>query len=257
MDAGQGPEWSLSIVSHGHARSVERLLGDCARVLDPARHEIIVTRNLNGARPISACGWQGRLSIIGNVRRHGFAENHNAALGLARGRYIATIDPDLRIESDPFPLLRAVLDAGPLRLAAPIVVDDAGRVQDNARRLLTPFALLRRYVMKRDDSCAVDGEPRRCEWVAGLFIAARRETLTELRGFDPRFHLYCEDTDLSLRCWNRGGEVWAVPSRAVVHVARRQTLKSGRHFLWHLASMLKLWTSWTFWKYLVGRRGRA
>jgi len=51
----------------------------------------------------------------------------------------------------------------------------------------------------------------------GAAMMLRREVWEELGGFEPRYFAYHEDTDLSLRCWQRGLRVVFVPGAEVVH----------------------------------------
>lgn len=51
----------------------------------------------------------------------------------------------------------------------------------------------------------------------GAAVAVRREVWDALGGFTERFFAYCEDADLSLRCWQQGWDVVYVPSAVVLH----------------------------------------
>lgn len=51
----------------------------------------------------------------------------------------------------------------------------------------------------------------------GAALAVRREVWTALGGFTTEFFAYCEDADLSLRCWQQGWEVRYVPGAVVAH----------------------------------------
>jgi N-acetylglucosaminyl-diphospho-decaprenol L-rhamnosyltransferase len=247
-------DWTLSIVSHEHGASVNRLLADLQRLLDPARYEVIVT--VNCPEPVAVDGslWPGVLVVRHNERTQGFARNHNCALAEASGRYVAVLDPDLRLHRNPFPALAEFLTQHPDALIAPQVCDSGGCEQDNIRRLVTPAALWRRYVLRRRCDYPDVQTPTPVDWIAGLFMAGCRDTFARQRGFDETFHLYCEDAELSLRYWNAGGAVWTYPFEGVIHDARRRTLVEMRHFLWHCESLLRLWTSRTFWRYQRGRR---
>ena len=52
---------------------------------------------------------------------------------------------------------------------------------------------------------------------SGAAIAVRREVWDALGGFTGEFFAYCEDADLSLRCWQQGWEVRYVPDAVVAH----------------------------------------
>lgn len=251
------PEWTLSVVSHGHLSSIRLLLRDLARVLDPDRHELILTLNLpEPAEQIDGI-WPGRLTIIRNQAPRGFAANHNAALRRARGRWVAVIDPDLRLRADPFPELAVALEDPVCGITSTIVCDELGAVSDHARRAPTAFELLRRRV--RCGPRMYDHSLTRAidvDWIAGLFMAMRVDTFRQLEGFDERFFMYCEDVDLCLRAWNAGLAVRVVPAAAATHQARRRTLKNPRHFLWHCRSLLRLWTSTSYRNFRPERRTR-
>src|SRR5437763_626084 len=55
-------------------------------------------------------------------------------------------------------------------------------------------------------------EAQRCEWLSGAVLAARRTAFEAVGGFDERFFMYCEDTDLCVRLRDRGLGVWYEPS---------------------------------------------
>lgn len=238
------PDWSLSVVSHGHLDSVRGLLEDSRRHLDPSRYELIVTLNIDEPHGDLAQLWPGQLRVIRNLRPRGFGANHNAALRAASGRCVAAIDPDLRLRGNPFPALSAALASPGTGIVSTRVIDEHDAAADNARPVPTLRRLLGRrlgdraglYPLDLDRQIAVD-------WVAGLFMAMRADTFQHLGGFDERFFLYCEDVDLCLRCWNSGLSVQVIPAAVVVHPARRRSLRTWQHFRWHCLSLARLWTS--------------
>lgn len=242
------PDWSLSVVSHGHLPQIRALLADARKLLDPARFEVFLTLNL----PESADGleqeWPGRLRVIQNHEPKGFGANHNAALRQASGKWVATVDPDLRLGSrDPFAGLESALEGETTGIVSPTVLDEHGDCSDHAREVPTPGRLFLRYASggpaSFDRWLTI---PHDVDWLAGLFMAMRRDNFLQLGGFDERFHMYCEDVDLCLRSWNAGLAVRVIPGAQVTHSARRRTLKSARHFFWHLASLGRLWTSLSY-----------
>lgn len=245
MDASSFiPEWSYSVVSHGHMEGVRRLLRDFREYVPAESHELFVTLNIDEPTDGLEQLWPGKLHIIRNDYRKGFAANHNTALWKARGRFVAALDPELRLHGNPFGLLANVLQQPGSGIATTLVLEEDGNLADNARPVVTPAALLRRYLRGHACSYNVDlAGPICVDWIAGLFMAMRGETFRQLEGFDERFFLYCEDADLCLRAWNAGLEVSVVPAPPVTHVAQRQSLKRLRHFAWHCESLFKLWSA--------------
>ena len=128
-------------------------------------------------------------------------------------------------------------------LAAPVVafaqaksVDNwrnaDGSLQDSERQTITPWALVRRRLLGRPET--------RVDWVNAAFWLLPRPVFAQLRGFDERFYLYCEDTDFCLRLQLAGWQMCKADAHAV-HDARRASLKSGRFLRWHLQSLARLW----------------
>lgn len=249
------PHWSLSVVSHGHVTSVRRLLDDFQTHLEPDRYELLLTLNIDEPADDLARHWAGPITLIRNKQRKGFGANHNAALRHSRGRYVAAIDPDLRLRGNPFVALQDALDTPGLGIASTRVLDEHGETADNARPLPTPVRLLGRR-LRGEDRLYDRGldQPLDVDWVAGLFMAMRADTFRQLGGFDERYFLYCEDVDLCLRCWNAGLAVRVLPAAEVVHRAQRRTLKKMQHFLWHSRSLLRLWTGDSYRRFLQRRR---
>lgn len=249
------PVWSVSVVSHGHMAGVARLLTDFRQFLSLDRFELLVTLNIDEPTERIERIWPGRLTIIRNQERRGFAANHNAALRRARGHYFAALDPELRLHGNPFDLLQEVLREPDAGIATTLVFDEHGVLADNARSVVSPRALMRRYLLR--DRNAFSANPRRpveVDWVAGLFMTMRSDTFRRLEGFDERYFLYCEDADICLRAWNEGLRVSVVPAPVVTHVAQRQTLKRFQHFTWHCQSLLKLWSSPAYRGFLTDSR---
>jgi GT2 family glycosyltransferase len=61
------------------------------------------------------------------------------------------------------------------------------------------------------------GERREVASATGAVMALRRETWDALGGFFEPMFAYCEDLELSLRCWQRGWSVEFVPDAVALH----------------------------------------
>ncbi len=60
-------------------------------------------------------------------------------------------------------------------------------------------------------------EPREVASASGAATVVRRDRFAALGGFCEPMFAYCEDTELSLRCWQRGWRVVYVPQAVVLH----------------------------------------
>ena len=248
------PEWTVSIVAHGHERSVLGLLQSLAQHEGIADIEVVLTLNRGPVDPLIEYGarWPGRLLIVNNANPKGFGANHNAALHRATGRYFSTLDPDIRLSSSIFQAQSRFLALHPSALCAAPYQDSQGCLQDNARPVPTPVGLLRRILAGRRTQASTPGPAH--DWLAGLQIAGRTERLRLLGGFDDRYFMYCEDVHLGIKNILAGGANVLLDIAPQHHDASRASHHNLLHLGWHLKSLVKLWSSSDFRKYLSCRR---
>lgn len=232
------PLFSVSVVSHRHGALLPGLLQDLAR-LDGGRLEVLLTLNVP-EDPGFAPDIPGlRLAITHNAAPRGFGANHNAAFARSTGRHFCVLNPDIRLSEDPFEPMRALLQDTGVGTCAPLVRAPDGSIEDSARRFPTLARLAARALGgERKPDYAASGvfEP---DWIAGMFMAFRRETYREVGGFDERYFLYYEDVDLCARLRAAGYRVKVDAEVGIVHAARRSSHRSLRFALWHASSMAR------------------
>lgn len=85
------------------------------------------------------------------------------------------------------------------------------------------------------------------EFATGCFLLIRTAALRQLNGFDPRFFLYHEDSDLSRRAMEIGQIVYN-PDMVITHDWRRESSTSFKHTLYHIASTFRYFAKWG-WKW--------
>lgn len=241
---------SISIVSHGQIDLVTALLDDL-KALAPARLsciEVILTLNLPETLPFAPEHLPFPVKILRNAQPLGFAANHNQAFRAATGRYYAVVNPDIRLNGDPFTGLLACLDSQPrVGLAAPLVLNPAGTVDDSARRFPTPGRILRKLRRQpRGTDYTIGQTPLSPDWVAGMFMLLPSPVFAAVGGFDEDYFLYYEDVDLCARLRLAGHDILLCPQVSVIHHARRSSHRSLRYLRLHLGSMLRFFTSDVF-----------
>jgi GT2 family glycosyltransferase len=229
---------SISIVSHRHGAMVQDLLRDieshCTDV------EVLLTVNVEEALAFDSTSFTFPLRIIRNARAKGFGANHNAAFALAGGRYFCVLNPDIRLNANPFPALIATLADEKVGVAAPRITGPSGETEDSARRFPTLRVILRKALTgAQHHDYQVTDAPLHPEWVAGMFMLFRSKVFGQLAGFDERYFLYYEDVDLCLRLRRQGFEIVLEPKVQALHDARRASRNSVRHLLWHIRSLTR------------------
>lgn len=230
----------LSVVSHNQAMLVKHLLDD----LDKSGagnylKEVIITNNIPDKASYHLDS--APLKIIDNLTPKGFGENHNEAFRQAKAEYFCVINPDIRLNKNPFPELLKALESQQTAVVAPFVYTPDNIREDNIRYFPTILNTSKKLIMLSDGRYPVGSErdPFEVEWAAGMFLLFNVSDFRKVGGFDEKFFLYYEDVDICLRIWRMGRYVVACPQAVVIHTAQRASHKSFRYFRWHISSLLR------------------
>jgi hypothetical protein len=202
-------------------------------------------------------GWEGTTEELSGHGNLGYGASHNLAIARSNGAYHLVLNPDVELAPDALAHALAFLDGQPdCGLLAPAVRDDVGRLQYLCKRRPTVLDLmlrgfapswLRERFRKRLDRYEMRGliNERDIVWdppvVSGCFMLFRTAVLRALRGFDPRYFLYFEDFDLSLRAAALA-RVAYVPAVRIVHHGGGAARKGVRHVWMFAASGAKFFS---------------
>ncbi len=149
----------------------------------------------------------------------GFSRANNRAAADAKGEVLFFVNNDMRFRPDCVRRLVEVLQADPTLFAVdPTQYDwDGTRVIHGRTRFITgtfsntvvpPFAV---------DYTAPADRPVEVPWGCAGSLLVRRDRFEALGGFDPRFFIDFEDTDLCWRAWRRGWRTVYVPQAVLYH----------------------------------------
>jgi len=230
---------TVSLVSHGHGRMISNVLSDLAEMPEVVR--VVLTLNVPEAMPGIPPLLQQKLNVIENSAPKGFAANHNAAFEHCGTEYFCVLNPDIRFTTNPFLALIKGMAATEASIAAPLVVNSSGVIEDSVRFFPTPFGLLKKAMgLSRDSYVIKQGDVAfKPDWVAGMCMLFQTNAFRALKGFDEAFFLYYEDVDICARSWQRGMPIVVCPAVTVTHDAQRESHSSLKFLRWHLASMLR------------------
>jgi N-acetylglucosaminyl-diphospho-decaprenol L-rhamnosyltransferase len=243
------PNISISVVSHGQATLVDQLLSDIEFYCSTTSIELILTLNLEESLPFDPDSFYFKINVIRNAVPLGFAANHNQAFEHATGQFFCVLNPDIRLNSNPFPALLEALEDAAVGVAAPLVLGEGGRIEDSARHFPSPLKILCKLVGRcKGSDYLIENETIYPDWVGGMFMLFRSETFKKLDGFDQRYFLYYEDVDLCARLRLLGYEVVLCPAANVIHYAHRSSHQNFRYFRWHLNSMMRFFFSNVYWR---------
>jgi len=230
------------------------------------KYEIIVVDNDSNDNIGEILAWQyPDVKFIQNNTNVGMGAGNNTGIRKAEGEYVAIMNPDTIVFHNTFQKLQSYMSAHPgTSMIGPKQYNPDKTVQDSCYRwygLFTPLyrrtplgrlhfaqADIDRFLMKDFDH----NSTREVDWLMGSFLFARADKLKEVGGFDERFFLYFEDTDLAKKIWRKGGKVVYFPEVEIIHNHGRESARDSwyRFFVnratrQHIISWIKYLMKWS------------
>lgn len=205
------------------------------------------------------------VQYISRVDNPGFGIAHNQAIHYGEGlRYHLILNPDLEVAPDALKNALEFMERHPeCGLLTPFATWENGQVQRLCKRYPTVFDLLLRgfapAFVKRSFQTRLAKYEMADQlnnhdvlWdppiVSGCFMLFRTAVLQQIGGFDPRFFLYFEDFDISLRA-GKISRIAYVPQVKVVHHGGHASRKGWRHIWMFGRSMVTFFNihAWRWW----------
>jgi N-acetylglucosaminyl-diphospho-decaprenol L-rhamnosyltransferase len=239
------PPITVSIVSHGQLALVLPLLEQLDRFSRASTAKVVLTINIPESDLLDGLKWGFAIERIENASPKGFGANHNQAFERCDTPWFLVLNPDIRFDNDVLaPLVaQAAPDAG---LLTPRILEPDKSTPEQHRAIITPLEILTRrkpgYV-----------RPAVPDWIPGLFMLFRSDAYRQIGGFDERFFMYGEDFDICARTQLAGWKLQVGEDLLARHEAQRASRSSKKHLYWHVTSLLKVWSSAVFWRYLRAR----
>ena len=239
------PPITVSIVSHGQLALVLPLLEQLNRFSRASTAKVVLTINIPEPDLLDGRKWGFAIERIENASPKGFGANHNQAFERCDTPWFLVLNPDIRFDGDVLaPLVaQAAPDAG---LLTPRILEPGKRTPEQHRAIITPLEILTR----RRPGYARPAVPA---WIPGLFMLFRSDAYRQIGGFDERFFMYGEDFDICARTRLAGWKLQVGEDLLARHEAQRASRSSKKHLYWHVTSLLKVWSSAVFWRYLRAR----
>ncbi len=167
----------------------------------------------------------------------GFGAANNVALETVDARYVLFLNPDTEFFGGSLADLVAALDRRPeIGLAGVRQVGGADSLAPSMRRFpstanmlaealaIERIPVLRRFLGERILASSAYDQEARCDWTSGSFMLARGEALRDAGGFDERFFLFSEETDL---CWRLRRVGWQIAHLPLVTIRHFESERSA------------------------------
>lgn len=228
--------------------SAQECLDICERLLrSPAIGAIVVADNSGELQATSA--EHEKVSIIGCGQNLGFARAVNLAAQWGSSPWILLINPDCYVDEDTVAALdHAACNVEEKVVAlAPRVINTEGRIVGYGSLPTVGSEIVRAL----GGGWLLRSRRTGVEAVSGALVAIRRSAWNALGGFDERFFLYYEETDLWIRVRDAGLRLTVVPDCLVLHDGGCTPPE-----LWHVfaASRRVFYRKWFggWWRPLIG-----
>lgn len=246
------PEISIVTVTMNHLSVLKEMLQSLYVTAKPVvPFELIVVDNCStdGTVPFVQTNFP-LARLIQNSQKQGFAKNNNDGAKLATGNYILILNPDIVLTSGAIDQLYNYLKEDALiGIVAPQLLNADLSTQYSARKFMTLQVLLIRMLTRGKDRvynksvqqylmCDLSyKEPIEVDWCMGAALLFEKRFYQELEGFDERFFLYVEDTDICHRCWKAGRKVVYLPTSKMIHMHQRSSKNLNKRTWMHLTSL--------------------
>jgi GT2 family glycosyltransferase len=211
---------------NGGADLLDCLASVAAQTLEASEVLLVDNGSTDGSADAAAARHPtiARLDLPANP---GYGAAVNAAASATSGDPLVVLNPDVTLAPEWLATVAPAFEDDPrLGVAGVKLLFPDGLVQHAGGILRRPLMLAdhRRYRQPDDPT---EQEPVDVDYVTGAALAIRRQCLVETGGFDERFFLYFEETDLCWRAREAGWRVRYVPRARAVHRESTVTVRDS------------------------------
>lgn len=218
-------EWFLDLAFKNLPKWAELILVDNASTDNTSNiaTKLIFERNM-----------QESVKLLQAPANLGFSKGCNIGAKVARGEYLLFLNPDASFDSnsllDMLSFYEKTDDAG---LVAPKLITDNGETQTSVKNFPTLKRAFQEYFLNKKHvytEYAPEGDsPVVIESVYGAAMLIKKDLFEALNGFNEKFFVYYEDTDLCLRLSKMGKKVYYLPNVTLTHkVGKGSDVKSSK-----------------------------
>lgn len=243
---------SIIIVSYNSGQYLKNCLESIYGQTKGVSFEIILVDNASTDNSfVTIC--EAFVSICGllNKENLGFSAANNIGASHASGKYLLFLNPDTLLVDDAITAMYQFMES-----AGPAVAACGARLQNtdgtysvsfgNFPTLFQQFsdigfrAFYKRYYDRKlsiSPPCNFT-DPQPVGYLSGANIFIRKEIFQKIGGFDERYFMFYEDTDLFYRLHKSGYLAWLLPQVTITHIGS-STIDPDGKFNYSKYSMLE------------------
>lgn len=233
---------SIVIVSS----NIEKMLWDCLKsvygALEGVNAEVIVVDSASTDNtPDMVSKEFPQVNLIRKYKNHGFGQNNNYGMKIAKGRYVLLLNADTKIiDENIFSEMITWMDKHPrVGISTCALLNSDGKSYQGSGGYFPTLPKVIAWMLFIDDIPGLDilikpyhplhawspfyqGElyfkkPHKQEWITGAFFMMRKTAMEQIGFFDEDFFLYVEETEFCYRLIKAGWEIWYLPKWKTVH----------------------------------------
>ena len=164
------------------------------------------------------------IKIIISKKNLGYGKAANLAISYAKTSLILTVNPDLILNTDGIQKLinEYHKDENNIGILSPSLYNE--KMQRRTNGTVTYLNQLKGKRVFNNSNNLPEGNMC-CEFLEGCCYLINRNFFNKLGGFDERFFMYFEDTDLCDRSIKKGKYIMEVPSSKFIHIGNSSSDK--------------------------------
>lgn len=218
------PRTTVVTVTYNSAETIGPMLDALRPAHAAGLAEIVIVDNASRDDTLAILAPYEREGLIrldsagGNI---GFGRGCNLGAANATTDFVLFLNPDARLDPSAIGELESVLDTNPrAAVVAPAIerpdhtIQPIGMLPTRLSLIFERTRLHRAFLKPARLERGALARPTR--WVSGAVFMVRRSAFEAIGGFDPRFFLYYEESDLFRRLRGRENEIMAT-GRAICH----------------------------------------
>ena len=222
---------SIIIVSYNVSELLDGCLASITRFSKHVRHEVIVVDSASSDDSVAMVrAKHPEVVLLACTENVGFSRGNNLGLGLAKGRHILYLNPDTELVEDALTPLLAVLDQRPeVGIVGPKLLNTDRSHQSSIGQFTSLETLADEYIGRRKmETIQVTHpvHPTIVPVLLGACLLVRGDVVRKLGGFDERYFMYNEETDLCLSFQEEGLATLYVPEVSLIHHGSKSASKS-------------------------------